>query len=142
MITNNFILSYMICGISSHLFQLRLLQRRMMHDAWSMFHSPRCIINCSKSCKLCACNEPRNLESKRCWRFYAQQNVKTMYSKTLNPIHLMLLNEEASNFLLWDFKMKFFSSLMLRILAGIWLESSLEFLFTSDLHYFNEREQD
>ena len=142
MIINNFTLLYKICRISLHLFQLRLLQRRMMHDAWSMFHSPRCIINCSKSCKLCARNEPRNLESKRCWRFYAQQNVKTMYSKTLNPIHLMLLNKEASNFLLWDFKMKFFSSLMLRILAGIWLESSLEFLFTSDLHYFNEREQD
>ena len=27
-----------------HLFQLRLLQRRMMHDAWSMSHSLRCII--------------------------------------------------------------------------------------------------
>ena len=53
--------------------------------------------------------EPRNLESKRCWRFYAQQNVKTMYFKTLNPIYLMLLNDkEASNFLLWDFKNEIF----------------------------------
>ena len=79
-----------------------------MHDAWSMIRSPRCIINCNKSCKLCARNDPRNLESKRCWHFYAQQNIKTMYLKTLNPIHLMLLNEEASNFLLWDFKNEIF----------------------------------
>ena len=38
------------------------------NGAWCMIHvsgSPRCIINCSKSCKLCARNEPRNLESKR-----------------------------------------------------------------------------
>ena len=49
------------------LFQLRLLLRRMMHDP--------CFIArrhyCSKSSKLCARNEPWNLESKRCWRFYA-----------------------------------------------------------------------
>ena len=28
------------------------------------------------------------------------------------------------------------------VLAAIWLESSLERLFTNGLHYFNEREQD
>ena len=30
--------------INIHLFQLRLLRRRMIHDAWSMFHSLHCIV--------------------------------------------------------------------------------------------------
>ena len=40
-----------------------------------------------KPCKLWARNEPRNLESKRCWCFYAMsaERYKTMYFKTLNP---------------------------------------------------------
>ena len=59
----------------------------------------------------------------------------------------MLLKEEASNFLLWDFKNEnVLARSCLRILAGIWLESSIERLFTNSgangLHYFNEREQD
>ena len=52
-----------------HLFQLRLLQRRMMHDAWSMFHSPA-VHYCGNSSKLCTHNEPRNLDSKGWWHFY------------------------------------------------------------------------
>ena len=31
-------------------------------------------------------------------------HAKTQLSQALNPIHLMLLKEEAPNFLLWDFK--------------------------------------
>ena len=69
-----------------HLFQLRLLQRRMMHDAWSMFHSSTAHY-CGKSSKLCTRNEPRNPDSKGCWNFYVMsQNVKKMYFKTLNPM--------------------------------------------------------
>ena len=69
-----------------HLFQLRLLQRRMMHDAWSMFHSSTAHY-CGKSSKLCTRNEPRNPDSKGCWHFYVMsQNVKKMYFKTLNPM--------------------------------------------------------
>ena len=50
-----------------------------------MFHSPRCIIVASPI-NLCARNEPRNLESKRAnASMLCQQNVKTMYFKTLNP---------------------------------------------------------
>ena len=56
-------------AIGIHLFQLRLLQRRMMHDAWSMFHSPA-VHYCGKSSKLFSRNEPRNLDSKGCWHFY------------------------------------------------------------------------
>ena len=52
-----------------HLFQLRLLQRRILHDAWSMFHGPRCIIVASQVNYVPATN--LNLESKPCWRFYA-----------------------------------------------------------------------
>ena len=43
------------------------------NDAWSMFHSQR-VHYCSKSSKnskFCTRNEARNLESKRCWHFYA-----------------------------------------------------------------------
>ena len=47
-----------------YLFQLRLLQRSMMHDPWFIV----AVHYCSKSSKLCARNEPRNLEIKRCWR--------------------------------------------------------------------------
>ena len=39
-----------------------------MHNARSMFYSPRCIMGASK---LCARDEPRNLDSKRYLRFYA-----------------------------------------------------------------------
>ena len=49
----------------------------------------------------------------------------------------MLLKEEASNFLLWDFKNE-----ILKLLAAIWLESSFERLLTNGIHYFNESEQD
>ena len=56
----------------------------------------------------------------------------------------MLLKEEASNYLLWDFKNEIFQLIhaFKRILATIWLESSLERLLTNGLHYFKEREQD
>ena len=57
----------------------------------------------------------------------------------------MLLKEEASNFLLWDFKneiVQLTSVLKNNILAAIWLESFLERLLTNGLHYFNKREQD
>ena len=57
----------------------------------------------------------------------------------------MLLKEETSNFLLWDFKNfknEKLQLVCLRFLAAIWLESSLEDLLTNGLHYFNEREQD
>ena len=55
----------------------------------------------------------------------------------------MLLMLEASNFFTYYeiLKMKFSARSCLRILAAIWLESSLERLLTS-LHYFNEREHD
>ena len=52
----------------------------------------------------------------------------------------MLLKEEASNFLLWDFKNEIFQ--LAHALAAIWLERSLERLFTKGLHYFNEHEED
>ena len=35
-------------------------------------------------------------------------HVKTQLNQAVNPIHLMLLKEEASNFLLWDFKNEIF----------------------------------
>ena len=55
----------------------------------------------------------------------------------------MMLKEEASNFLLWDFKKWNFSAhSRLTNLAAIWLESSLERLFMNGLHYFSEHEQD
>ena len=37
----------------------------MTHVSWPAVHY------CNKSSKLCARNEPRNLDSKRCWRFFA-----------------------------------------------------------------------
>ena len=41
------------------------------NDACCMIHvSSPAVHYCSKSSKLCACKEPRNLESKCCWRFY------------------------------------------------------------------------
>ena len=52
----------------------------------------------------------------------------------------MLLKEEVSNILLWDFKNEHLK-LAHWILTAIWLESSLERLFKNGLHYFNEREQ-
>ena len=39
------------------------------NDAWSIFHSPRCIIVASLVNYVPATS--LNLESKRCWRFYA-----------------------------------------------------------------------
>ena len=39
------------------------------NDAWSIFHSPRCIIVASLPNNVPATS--LNLESKRCWRFYA-----------------------------------------------------------------------
>ena len=53
----------------------------------------------------------------------------------------MLLKEEASYFLLWDFQNSLARS-CLRIFSAIWLESSIKRLLTNGLHYFNEREQD
>ena len=56
----------------------------------------------------------------------------------------MLLKEEASNYLLWDFKNEIFQLTLkgIIILTAIWLESSLERLLTNGLHYFNKLEQD
>ena len=52
----------------------------------------------------------------------------------------MLLKEEASNFLLWDFKNEIFSSVMLKNFSSHWTWK-LSWKFNG-LHYFNEREQD
>ena len=70
-----------------YLFQLRLLQRSMMHDPWFI----AAVYYCSKSSKLCARNEPRNLEIKSCWRFlcYVTRMLRQRISKhwILNPIY-------------------------------------------------------
>ena len=71
--------------INIHLFQLRLLQWRMMHDARSLFHSPRCIMGAS----LVNYVPPTSLETKTAnatdASMLCQQNVKTMYFQTLKP---------------------------------------------------------
>ena len=71
--------------INIHLFPLRLFQWRMMHDAWSMFHSLRCIMGAS----LVNYVPPTSLETKTAnatdASMLCQQNVKTMYFQALNP---------------------------------------------------------
>ena len=68
-----------------HLFQLRLLQRRMMHDAWSMFHSPWCVIVASLVNYVPTTSLETYIAKAADPSMLCQQNVKTMYFKTLNP---------------------------------------------------------
>ena len=70
---------------SIHLFQLRSLKRRMMHDAWSMFHSPQCIIVASLVNYVPAMSLDTWKANATDASILCQQNVKTMYFKTLNP---------------------------------------------------------
>ena len=51
-ITNTICKSKRKMYLNIHLFQLRLLRRRMIHDAWSMFHSARCITGASAVCNM------------------------------------------------------------------------------------------
>ena len=71
--------------INIHLFPLRLFQWKMMHDAWSMFHSLRCIMGAS----LVNYVPSTSLETKTAnatdASMLCQQNVKTMYFQALNP---------------------------------------------------------
>ena len=88
-------------AIGIHLFQLRLLQRRMMHDAWSMFHSSRCIIVASLVNYVPATSLETSKANAADASMLCEQNIKTMYFKTLNPRLFDLGQWLRLGFFLW-----------------------------------------